>query len=236
MGLPLLDYLSDARVPLAPTLHGHQWCKYARESVDAWNRFRYSSMKAGNTTKLAMEKISVATVVPRVTSVKTSVSGAAVAGWLACSHPTKANRVQYPAGSLPDFRMWESCRTMPLVGGFYRGSPVSHALAFRRCSILSSITLIGSQELAVKSSPNFFAHSLQSSDILRHYNCVTSNTIEINVISLDCVHDNYASVPLSIRHTCARCGWGPAATWCSFWAWTEKFLGSISRDPDVLAS
>ncbi|KAJ8882321.1 hypothetical protein PR048_014123 [Dryococelus australis] len=25
---------------------------------------------------------------------------------------------------LPDFRMWESCRTIPLVGGFSRGSPV----------------------------------------------------------------------------------------------------------------
>ncbi|KAJ8871827.1 hypothetical protein PR048_028167 [Dryococelus australis] len=35
----------------------------------------------------------------------------------------------------PDFRMWESCRTMPLVGGFSRGSPVSPGLSFRRCSI-----------------------------------------------------------------------------------------------------
>ncbi|KAJ8891030.1 hypothetical protein PR048_010539 [Dryococelus australis] len=29
--------------------------------------------------------------------------------------------------SLPDFDMWESCRTMPLVGGFSNGSPVSPA-------------------------------------------------------------------------------------------------------------
>ncbi|KAJ8865684.1 hypothetical protein PR048_033204 [Dryococelus australis] len=48
---------------------------------------------------------------------------ATVAERLACSPPTKANRVQSPAGS-PDFREWESCRTMPLVGGFSRGSPV----------------------------------------------------------------------------------------------------------------
>ncbi|KAJ8883370.1 hypothetical protein PR048_015213 [Dryococelus australis] len=34
------------------------------------------------------------------------------------------NLVQSPAGS-PDFRKWESSRTMPLVGGFSRGSPVS---------------------------------------------------------------------------------------------------------------
>ncbi|KAJ8880213.1 hypothetical protein PR048_016679 [Dryococelus australis] len=43
------------------------------------------------------------------------------------SPPTMAIRVQSPAGS-PDFRMWKSCRTMPLVGGFSRGSPVSPAL------------------------------------------------------------------------------------------------------------
>ncbi|KAJ8884005.1 hypothetical protein PR048_015862 [Dryococelus australis] len=29
-----------------------------------------------------------------------------------------ANRVRLPAKSLPDFRMWESCRMMPLVGDF----------------------------------------------------------------------------------------------------------------------
>ncbi|KAJ8897984.1 hypothetical protein PR048_003344 [Dryococelus australis] len=56
-------------------------------------------------------------------------------------------------GSIPgrvtlDFPMWESRRTMPLVGEFFfRGSPVSPALSFRRCSILTSITLIGSQYL-----------------------------------------------------------------------------------------
>ncbi|KAJ8880084.1 hypothetical protein PR048_020707 [Dryococelus australis] len=84
---------------------------------------------------------------------------AAVAERLARSPPTKANRVQTPAGSLPDYRIWESCRTMPLVGGFSRGSPVSPAPSFRRCSILTSITLIGSQDLAVKSRPNLFSHS-----------------------------------------------------------------------------
>ncbi|KAJ8881328.1 hypothetical protein PR048_017809 [Dryococelus australis] len=50
--------------------------------------------------------------------------GAAVPERLACSPPTKANRVQSSAGSLPDFRMWESCRTMSLFGGFSRGTPV----------------------------------------------------------------------------------------------------------------
>ncbi|KAJ8874042.1 hypothetical protein PR048_024882 [Dryococelus australis] len=53
-------------------------------------------------------------------------------------------------------RMWDSCRTMPLAGGFSRGSSVSPALSFRRCFIIISITLIGSQALDVKSCPNLF--------------------------------------------------------------------------------
>ncbi|KAJ8893419.1 hypothetical protein PR048_006010 [Dryococelus australis] len=43
---------------------------------------------------------------------------------------------------------------MPLVGGFSRGSPVSPAPSFRCRSIFTSITLIGSQNLAVKSRQN----------------------------------------------------------------------------------
>ncbi|KAJ8895758.1 hypothetical protein PR048_001096 [Dryococelus australis] len=73
--------------------------------------------------------------------------GATVSERLARSPPTKANRFQSPAGS-PDFRKWESCRTMPLVGGFSRGSPFSPDSSFRRRSIFTSITLIGSQDLA----------------------------------------------------------------------------------------
>ncbi|KAJ8881231.1 hypothetical protein PR048_017705 [Dryococelus australis] len=52
---------------------------------------------------------------------------AAVAERLACSPPTKANWIQSPAGSLMGFRMWESCRTMPMRS-FSSGS---HGL--RRC-------------------------------------------------------------------------------------------------------
>ncbi|KAJ8871644.1 hypothetical protein PR048_027971 [Dryococelus australis] len=55
---------------------------------------------------------------------------------------------------------------MPLVGGFSGGSSVSPALSFRRCSILTSITLFGSQDLDVKSRPNLFT-SLHSSLIVR---------------------------------------------------------------------
>ncbi|KAJ8876162.1 hypothetical protein PR048_024071 [Dryococelus australis] len=78
---------------------------------------------------------------------------AAVAERLGCSPPTKANRVQFPAGSLPDFRTWKSCRTMPRLGGFSRGSPVSPALAFRRCSI--NFTFISSRDLDNGASGGF---------------------------------------------------------------------------------
>ncbi|KAJ8887796.1 hypothetical protein PR048_014014 [Dryococelus australis] len=67
--------------------------------------------------------------------------------------------VRFSAGSLPDFSVSKSCRTTPLVGGFSRGSPVSPTLAFRRCYI-PHFTLIGSQDLDVKSRPNLSTHSL----------------------------------------------------------------------------
>ncbi|KAJ8888856.1 hypothetical protein PR048_008350 [Dryococelus australis] len=51
------------------------------------------------------------------------------------SSPTKGNRFDSWRRLPPDFRTWESCRTMPLVGGFSPGS----ALALRRCSILTSL-------------------------------------------------------------------------------------------------
>ncbi|KAJ8873616.1 hypothetical protein PR048_024434 [Dryococelus australis] len=76
------------------------------------------------------------------------------------SPPPWANRVRFPAGLLPDFSTWKSCWTMLLVGGFSRGSPVSPALSFRRCSILTPITLIGSQGLTVKSCTNLVTHAL----------------------------------------------------------------------------
>ncbi|KAJ8865708.1 hypothetical protein PR048_033228 [Dryococelus australis] len=44
-------------------------------------------------------------------------------------HPVELESI--PSGGRPlNFRPWESCRMMPLVGGFPRGSPVSPALAF----------------------------------------------------------------------------------------------------------
>ncbi|KAJ8872592.1 hypothetical protein PR048_026198 [Dryococelus australis] len=64
--------------------------------------------------------------------------GATVAERFDCSPPTKANRVQSPAGSLSHFCECELRRTMLLFGGFSRRSPVSRALAFQCCSIPTS--------------------------------------------------------------------------------------------------
>ncbi|KAJ8879915.1 hypothetical protein PR048_020535 [Dryococelus australis] len=77
------------------------------------------------------------------------------------SPTTKEIRVQSLVGS-PDFRKWKSCRAIPLVGGFSRGSPISPAPSFRRRSMFTSITLIGSQDLVVKSRPNLFTHALSA--------------------------------------------------------------------------
>ncbi|KAJ8888425.1 hypothetical protein PR048_007915 [Dryococelus australis] len=93
-------------------------------------------------------------------------SGAAVGQGL--EHPivgsvTKTKHCFYavcPAETFPNFRIWKSCRTKSLVGRFSRGSPISPALSFRRCSILTSIILIGSQDLDVKTRPNLLTHSV----------------------------------------------------------------------------
>ncbi|KAJ8888451.1 hypothetical protein PR048_007941 [Dryococelus australis] len=62
--------------------------------------------------------------------------GAAVAQRLRHSPPTKVIRARTPAGSLPDFRMWESCWTIPLASGLSRGTPASPTSAFQHRSIL----------------------------------------------------------------------------------------------------
>ncbi|KAJ8888255.1 hypothetical protein PR048_007742 [Dryococelus australis] len=59
-----------------------------------------------------------------------------------------------PGMVAPGFSHVGTVPNMPLVGGFPGGSPVSPALSFRRCSILTSVTLVDSQDFAVKGRPN----------------------------------------------------------------------------------
>ncbi|KAJ8869207.1 hypothetical protein PR048_030779 [Dryococelus australis] len=75
--------------------------------------------------------------------------------WLDYSPPTRAKWARFRAWSLPDFRMWELCRAMPLVGEFSQGFPVfprpmhSGAALYPRRFIL-----ISSEDLAAKSHQN----------------------------------------------------------------------------------
>ncbi|KAJ8865707.1 hypothetical protein PR048_033227 [Dryococelus australis] len=57
---------------------------------------------------------------------------------LLASHQSEPG--SFPGRFTPDFRKQESCRTMPLVDGFSRGSPVYPILSFRRCYILTLLS------------------------------------------------------------------------------------------------
>ncbi|KAJ8897372.1 hypothetical protein PR048_002718 [Dryococelus australis] len=76
------------------------------------------------------------------------LNGAAVKKRLEGSLPTEGNWVRFPSGQLADSRMWESCRTMPLVGGLSRRSP--HFL--RPCIPTLLRIPIASPTLALKTS------------------------------------------------------------------------------------
>ncbi|KAJ8897370.1 hypothetical protein PR048_002716 [Dryococelus australis] len=87
--------------------------------------------------------------------------GATVAEWLDCSPPTKVKRVQSLAEPLLDFCKWESCRTMPLVGGFSRGSPFREIVS--KWSLLSRNA--GVQKL-IQCHPTFLSMDLVLPDRL----------------------------------------------------------------------
>ncbi|KAJ8885957.1 hypothetical protein PR048_012163 [Dryococelus australis] len=87
------------------------------------------------------------------------------------SYQGDPTEVRTPAGFTPDFHKLESCWAMPLVGGFSRGFSVHPVPSFRHCSMLTSITLIGSQDLAAKSHPNIFTHSACQ------YLCILTGTL-----------------------------------------------------------
>ncbi|KAJ8880005.1 hypothetical protein PR048_020627 [Dryococelus australis] len=118
------------------------------------------------------------------------------------------------------FRLWESCRTMPLVGEFSRGSPVSPATSFRRRSIFTYIALIGSQDLALcevlhwSYSPAFsecsilyscakcsIGATLLPSVSVAYCTVVRSASLEL----LSCFHYSPAFSECSILYSCAKC-------------------------------
>ncbi|KAJ8871865.1 hypothetical protein PR048_028205 [Dryococelus australis] len=58
---------------------------------------------------------------------------------LLTSHQGVPGSISY-TGPPPDFRMWESCRKIPLVSGFYRGSPVPPSITVPHHTHLASYT------------------------------------------------------------------------------------------------
>jgi len=56
-------------------------------------------------------------------------------------------------------------------------------------------------------------------DAFRHYNFVTNNTIDINVVTFDRVYDYDACMSFSWRRACAWRGWGPAESGGKFGRW-----------------
>ncbi|KAJ8875970.1 hypothetical protein PR048_023878 [Dryococelus australis] len=91
----------------------------------------------------------------------------------------------------------ESCRTMTLVGGLSRGSPVSPTSSFRRRSTLTSVAIVGSQYLAVKSRPNRFTHSLVQLLVVRAVlPRVTAVFATLRLTVEKAHHANKPSVPL----------------------------------------
>ncbi|KAJ8880298.1 hypothetical protein PR048_016764 [Dryococelus australis] len=144
---------------------GGYWTFRGRERIRPGpvlrNHPRIHLRKCGDDAMLASIKYRVRRAfLTSIANWQADLGRSALAERLARSPPIKANRVQSPAGS-PDFRKWDSCRTMPLVGGPSRGSPVPlpPPPQFRRRSIFTSITLIGSQDLAVKCRSNIFTRS-----------------------------------------------------------------------------
>ncbi|KAJ8866357.1 hypothetical protein PR048_032200 [Dryococelus australis] len=81
--------------------------------------------------------------------------GVAFVWWLDYSPPTKANRVRFSAGSIPDFRMWESCLTLPLSASFLGDlpfPPLSHSGA---ASFTPHFTQISSQYILLRAAQIF---------------------------------------------------------------------------------
>ncbi|KAJ8878841.1 hypothetical protein PR048_019430 [Dryococelus australis] len=83
---------------------------------------------------------------------------ATVAERLDWSLPTKANRVQPPAGSLRSFASRNRARRCSWSAGFLGNLPFPPPLHFGTAVYSPHFTFIGSQDLAVKIRPNLFTH------------------------------------------------------------------------------
>ncbi|KAJ8878134.1 hypothetical protein PR048_022601 [Dryococelus australis] len=95
---------------------------------------------------------------------------AAVDERLACSPPIKANRVQSPAGSLPDFRKWESCVGLPRwLASFFGDIPLTPSLHSGAEQFSPHFTLISCQDLVTRTEPEeVFPHTIDTPPLPNH--------------------------------------------------------------------
>ncbi|KAJ8894894.1 hypothetical protein PR048_000201 [Dryococelus australis] len=110
--------------PTSPPLHNSSAILFALPTPSSSVFFVLRAVYEATSLREGMMRISHPLRLLSSVGSANGIKGNVVAEWLACSPPTKTNRAEYPGGSLPDFRTWESYRTMPLVDGFSRGSSV----------------------------------------------------------------------------------------------------------------
>ncbi|KAJ8880497.1 hypothetical protein PR048_016967 [Dryococelus australis] len=80
---------------------------------------------------------------------------------LGCGHQDVVTRTWSPGRDHQDIRMWETRRTMPLVGEFLPGDlPFPSPFHSGAAPYSPLFTVIGSKNLDVKSRPDLFTHSL----------------------------------------------------------------------------
>ncbi|KAJ8875396.1 hypothetical protein PR048_023291 [Dryococelus australis] len=82
------------------------------EIIDTSKKFDHSDSPRGPLPRSPRRAV----IALRAAALQRFMNLSAARGWLDYLPPTKSNRVRLSAGSLPDVRMWESCRMMPLVG------------------------------------------------------------------------------------------------------------------------
>ncbi|KAJ8893076.1 hypothetical protein PR048_005659 [Dryococelus australis] len=124
-------------------------CAQREEGRRKMGRVRPPFLRQWQTAEACVTR---AVKLPRSTVRLTNIRAAVLETLILRETHKSRTRTANTISEYPDQR--ESCRTMPLVGGFSRGSPVSRAPAFWRCSIITSFALIGSQDLDVKRRSN----------------------------------------------------------------------------------
>ncbi|KAJ8881384.1 hypothetical protein PR048_017865, partial [Dryococelus australis] len=101
------------------------------------------------------------------------------------------------SGLLPDFCKWESCRTMTLVGGLSRGSPVFPAFAFRCRFIITTFRNLSALKTSVLRATQIYIYISNSLNHFSHRYFVRNCTCVIEALL-------HTSRPME-NVSCAQC-------------------------------